>query len=117
MMFPTLWTLHRNGASGPLTGAGAASLLQHGMLADVRCGSKNGSVRARVARPSYPQEQTSSACPGKSVWCQEETHALQQTASLCLVRHRDFTRHLLAPSIDPQQHDNDGAHQRATREQ
>ena len=35
----------------------------------------------------------------------------------CLVRHRDFTRHLLAPSIDPQQHDNDGAHQRATREQ
>jgi hypothetical protein len=31
---------------------------------------KNGSVRARAARPFYPQEQTSSACPGMSVWCQ-----------------------------------------------
>jgi hypothetical protein len=31
---------------------------------------KNGSVRARVARPFYPQEQTSSACPGMPVWCQ-----------------------------------------------
>ena len=26
--------------------------------------------RARAARPFYPQEQTSSACPGMSVWCQ-----------------------------------------------
>jgi hypothetical protein len=26
-------------------------------------GVKNGSVRARAARPFYPQEQTSSACP------------------------------------------------------
>ncbi len=33
-------------------------------------GSKNGSVRARAARPFYPQEQTSSACPDMSVWCQ-----------------------------------------------
>jgi len=32
---------------------------------------KNGSVRARAARPFYPQEQTSSACPGMSVWCQK----------------------------------------------
>src|ERR1700682_5695943 len=32
---------------------------------------KNGNVRARAARPFYPQEQTSSACPGMSVWCQE----------------------------------------------
>src|ERR1035438_445303 len=30
---------------------------------------------------------------------------------LLLVRHRDFTRHLLAPRIDPQQHGNEGAHQ------
>src|SRR5450631_3174196 len=29
------------------------------------------SVRARAAHPFYPQEQTSSACPGMSVWCQE----------------------------------------------
>jgi hypothetical protein len=36
---------------------------------------------------------------------------------LLLVRYHDFTRNLLAPRIDPQQHDNDGAHQRATREQ
>jgi hypothetical protein len=36
---------------------------------------------------------------------------------LLLVRHRDFTRHLLAPRINSQQHDNDGAHQRATRQQ
>src|SRR6266481_10081707 len=31
---------------------------------------KNGSARVRAARPFYPQEQTSSACPGMSVWCQ-----------------------------------------------
>ncbi len=31
---------------------------------------KNGSVRARAARPFYPQEQTTLACPGMSVWCQ-----------------------------------------------
>jgi hypothetical protein len=30
---------------------------------------KNGRVRARAARPFYPQEQTSSACPSMSVWC------------------------------------------------
>jgi hypothetical protein len=31
---------------------------------NVRCGSKNGGVRAHAARPFYPQEQTSSsACP------------------------------------------------------
>src|SRR5450631_4944328 len=36
---------------------------------------KNGSVRARVARPFYPQEQTSSACPGMSVWCHNRTFA------------------------------------------
>jgi hypothetical protein len=30
---------------------------------------KNGGVQARAARPFYPQEQTSSACPGMSVWC------------------------------------------------
>jgi len=64
-----------------------------------------------------PRKQTQFGNGGMSEKCQEETHTLQQTASLCLVRHRDLTRHLLAPSIDPQQHDNDGAHQRATREQ
>jgi hypothetical protein len=31
---------------------------------------KNGSVRARAARPFYPQVQTSSPGPGMSVWCQ-----------------------------------------------
>jgi hypothetical protein len=46
----------------------------------VRCRSwvKNGSVRARAARPFYPQEQTSSACPGMPVWCHFRTHAPQQ---------------------------------------
>jgi hypothetical protein len=34
---------------------------------------KNGSVRARAARPFCPQEQISSACPGMSVWCQDRT--------------------------------------------
>src|SRR5260370_29994904 len=34
---------------------------------------KNGNVRACAARPFYPQEQTSSACPCMSVWCQHET--------------------------------------------
>jgi hypothetical protein len=34
---------------------------------------KNGSVRVRAARPFYPQQQTSSACPGMSVWCQFQT--------------------------------------------
>ena len=43
-------------------------------LANVRLG-QNGSVRARAARPSYPQEQISSACPGMSVWCQKLTLA------------------------------------------
>jgi hypothetical protein len=37
---------------------------------DVRIGSKNGSARARAARPFYPQVQTSSACPSMSLWCQ-----------------------------------------------
>src|SRR5450631_1719497 len=37
---------------------------------EVSCGSKNGSVRARAARRFYPQEPTSSACPGMSGWCQ-----------------------------------------------
>src|SRR5216684_1127960 len=37
---------------------------------------KNGSVRARAARPFYPQEQTSSACPGMSVWCRTRTSSL-----------------------------------------
>src|SRR5712664_193226 len=40
-----------------------------------RCGIplwvQNGSVRARAARPLYPQEQTSSACASMSVWCQQ----------------------------------------------
>ena len=27
-------------------------------------------ARVRAARPFYPQEQTSLACPGMSVWCQ-----------------------------------------------
>jgi len=45
---------------------------------EVRSGSKNGSVWARAARPFYPQEQTSSACPGMSVWCQQRTHAPQR---------------------------------------
>ena len=67
--------------------------------------------------PVYTQLRICRRAAITDAMCQEETHALQQTASLCLVRHRDFTRHLLAPSIDPQQHDNDGAHQRATREQ
>jgi hypothetical protein len=31
---------------------------------------QNGSVRARTALPFYPQNRTSSACPGMSVWCQ-----------------------------------------------
>src|SRR5260370_26909458 len=39
---------------------------------------KNGSVRARAARPFYPQEQTSSACTDMSVWCHFRTHAPQQ---------------------------------------
>jgi hypothetical protein len=34
---------------------------------------KNGSVRARAARPFYPQEQISSARLGVSVWCQQQT--------------------------------------------
>jgi hypothetical protein len=40
---------------------------------------KNGSVQARAARPFYPQEQTSSACPGMSVWCHIRTYAPQQS--------------------------------------
>jgi hypothetical protein len=35
--------------------------------------TKNGSVRVRAARLFYPQEQTSSARPGMSVWCHEQT--------------------------------------------
>src|SRR4030088_827853 len=35
--------------------------------------TQNGSVRARAARPFYPQVQTSSACPSMSVWCHEPT--------------------------------------------
>jgi hypothetical protein len=38
--------------------------------ANIRVGFKNGNVRARAARLFYPQVQTSSACPGMSVWCQ-----------------------------------------------
>ena len=79
--------------------------------------SKPEKLAAAKCRPLFTQERTQVRHRAMSETCQEETHALQQTASLCLVRHRDFTRHLLAPSIDPQQHDNDGAHQRATREQ
>src|SRR5450631_2260581 len=30
---------------------------------------KNRGIRARAARPFYPQEQISLACPGMSVWC------------------------------------------------
>src|SRR3982074_1783784 len=40
-----------------------------------RLSVKNGSVRARAARPFYPLEQTSSACPSMSVWCQFRTFA------------------------------------------
>jgi hypothetical protein len=46
--------------------------------------AKNGSVRARAARPFYPQVQTSSACPGMSVWCQLLTHAPQQQGVLLI---------------------------------
>src|SRR5258706_9915463 len=42
---------------------------------------KNGSVRTRAARPFYPQEQTSSACPGMSVWCQYQTLAAKNLLS------------------------------------
>src|SRR5260370_15451052 len=42
---------------------------------------KNGSVRARAARPFYPQEQTQSACPSMSVWCHKRSSATsRQTA-------------------------------------
>ena len=58
-----------NPAWTPSEGVSTAARLQ------LRCLSwvKNGSVRARAARPFYPQEQTSSACPGMSVWCQQPT--------------------------------------------
>jgi hypothetical protein len=39
-------------------------------------------VRARAATPFCPQVQTSSACPGMSVWCHEKTHAPQQLVAL-----------------------------------
>src|SRR5450432_1555854 len=39
---------------------------------------KNGSVRARAARPFYPQVQTSSACPSRSVWCHERKSRLHK---------------------------------------
>jgi len=76
----------------------------------------NGPDGPEIQLPLFLRQRTQLGHHALSVSCQEETHALQQTASLCLVRHRDFARRLLAPSIDPQQHDNDGAHQRATRE-
>jgi hypothetical protein len=34
-------------------------------------GQKNRRVRARAARPFYPQEQTSSACPSMSGLCSQ----------------------------------------------
>jgi hypothetical protein len=44
------------------------------------------------------QVQTSSACPGMSVWCQQRTHALQQTATFsfvtsCLENYRARVNH------------------------
>ena len=51
---------------------------------------KNGSVRARAARPFYPQEQISLACPGMSVWCHKQPHALQETASLSVGSNRSY---------------------------
>jgi hypothetical protein len=47
---------------------------------DFRSGVKNGSARVRAARPFYPQEQTSSACPNMSVWCQAEMHMCELVA-------------------------------------
>jgi hypothetical protein len=35
-------------------------------------------ARVRAARPFYPLEQTPSACPSMSVWCQFRTHAAPQ---------------------------------------
>jgi hypothetical protein len=52
---------------------------KHCNTVDVGLGS---SVRARAARPFYPQEQISSACPGMSIKCHEETHAPQQLPAL-----------------------------------
>ena len=44
---------------------------------------KNGSVRARAARRFYPQVQTSSACPGMSVWCHKQSSCAGRTATSC----------------------------------
>src|SRR5450755_70263 len=51
-----------------------------------RSSRENRSVRARAARPFYPQVQTSSACPGMSVWCQNQTRAPQQASLVQLSR-------------------------------
>ncbi len=58
--------------------------------------------------------------PGLRVERSDRAKAISQIASdndRLLVRHRDFTRQLLAPCIDPQHHDNDRAYKRATRQQ
>jgi hypothetical protein len=39
---------------------------------NVGFGVKNRGARVRAARPFYSQEQISSACPGMSVWCQNQ---------------------------------------------
>jgi hypothetical protein len=41
------------------------------------------SVRARAARRFYPQEQTSSARPGMSVWCQKATKSILRVSCPC----------------------------------
>jgi hypothetical protein len=50
---------------------------------------KNGSVRARAARPFYPQEQTSSACPSMSVWCCHERTCIGHSITSSARRRSD----------------------------
>jgi hypothetical protein len=68
---------------------------------------KNGSVRARAARPFYPQDQTSSACPDMSVWCHEQTWSIAEVAKRKAARRRLLKSDLIILETTGAKTDND----------
>ena len=73
--------------SDPRLKTGCAAILS-GLLLEYKTAflhnlAQKRSVRARAARRFYPQEQTSSARPGMSVWCQKATKSILRVSCPC----------------------------------